>query len=193
MRDGACEARPRWSRFCPALAPRPSPFAEIGRVPRRDRFTSAPRSVRGAGPTHAGRLRVSGSDGPTRLRLLVPPYPHRQTAESYRSSPRLRPLSRPAECPGNPPRPSCVLRHTGPASTAHPGSTQHQLCRGVHREGVRLGMSSKNRKRRPRKKGKKARTGMTGSQKAQIWRTALEMLPPLIWALAALINALTGR
>ena len=54
-------------------------------------------------------------------------------------------------------------------------------------------MSSKNRKRRPRKKGKKARTGMTGSQKAQIWRTALEMLPPLIWALATLINALTGR
>ena len=54
-------------------------------------------------------------------------------------------------------------------------------------------MSSKKRKRRPRKKGKKARTGMTGSQKAQIWRTALESVPPLIWALAALINALTGR
>ena len=71
-------------------APRSVEFrAEIGSLPHRDRFTSAPRSVRGAGPTPAGHLRASDSDDPTRLRLPVPPYPHRQTAESYRPSPRL--------------------------------------------------------------------------------------------------------
>ena len=52
-------------------------------------------------------------------------------------------------------------------------------------------MSSRSRKRRSRKG--MTRTGMTGAQKAQIWRTALEAVPPLIWALAALINALMGR
>ena len=51
-------------------------------------------------------------------------------------------------------------------------------------------MSSKNRRRR-RRAG--ARKGMTGAQRAQIWRTLLETLPPLIWALAALINVLLGR
>ena len=85
---GAGSARP--SRPTRPLSPRSVEFrAEIGRVPRRDRFTSAPRSVRGAGPTPAGHLRASDSDDPTRLRLPVPPYPHRQTAESYRPSPRL--------------------------------------------------------------------------------------------------------
>jgi len=52
-------------------------------------------------------------------------------------------------------------------------------------------MSSKNRRRRRRRAG--TRKGMTGAQRAQIWRTLLEMLPPLIWALAALINVLLGR
>ena len=52
-------------------------------------------------------------------------------------------------------------------------------------------MSSKNRRRRRRRAG--TRKGMTGAQRAQIWRMLLETLPPLIWALAALINVLLGR
>jgi len=167
----------------------PLSFAEISSLPRRDRFEAPARRTPGTPGVSASRTamapRAFGSSyRPTRT---AKPRSHTDPHCAWRT------LSRPAECPGNPPRPSCVLRHTGPSSTAHPGSTQHQLCRGVHRERVRLGTSSKNRKRRPRKKGKKARTGMTGSQKAQTWRTALEMPPPSIWALAALINALTGR
>jgi len=51
-------------------------------------------------------------------------------------------------------------------------------------------MSSKNRRRRRRRAGTRK---VTGAQRAQIWRTLLQTLPPLIWALAALINVLLGR
>lgn len=34
---------------------------------------------------------------------------------------------------------------------------------------------------------------MTGTQKAQIWRTAVEAVPPSIWALAALLSVLMDR
>ncbi|SDN27322.1 hypothetical protein [Actinomyces ruminicola] len=50
---------------------------------------------------------------------------------------------------------------------------------------------SKNRKRRRRKA--KAPKGMKSKQKAQIWRTVVETVPPMIWALAALLSVLQGR
>ena len=72
-----------------------------------------------------------------------------------------------------------------------PDQRSHSSAGSAYREGVRLGMSSKNRRRRRRGAG--TRKGMTGAQRAQIWRTLLQTLPPLIWALAALINVLLGR
>ena len=39
----------------------------------------------------------------------------------------------------------------------------------------------------------KQHTHAYNPQRAQIWRTLLQTLPPLIWALAALINVLLGR
>ena len=130
MRDGACEARLRWRRFCPALVPV---------IFRRDQFTSAPRSVRGAGPTHAGhagRLRVSDSDGPTRLRLLVPPYPHRQTAESYRSPLRLEDAKSSGRVSRQPAAPVlCLAAHWSFLHSAPRVNTASALPGSAPREG----------------------------------------------------------
>ncbi|WP_168709506.1 hypothetical protein [Actinomyces procaprae] len=50
---------------------------------------------------------------------------------------------------------------------------------------------SKNRKRRRHRA--KAPKGMKSKQKAQIRRTVVETVPPMIWALAALLSVLQGR
>ena len=73
-----------------------------------------------------------------------------------------------------------------PPPRHHPGSTQSQFCRECVPRGGETGHVVEEPEAGARK-------GMTGAQRAQIWRTLLETLPPLIWALAALINVLLGR
>ena len=51
-------------------------------------------------------------------------------------------------------------------------------------------MLSRNRRRR---RGTVTRERMKGTQRDQIWQTLLEQLPPLLRALAILINAPMGR
>lgn len=51
-------------------------------------------------------------------------------------------------------------------------------------------MSNNRKCRRHRAKAPK---GIKSRQKAQIWRTAIETIPPMIWALAALLSVLLGR
>ena len=47
-------------------------------------------------------------------------------------------------------------------------------------------MSSKSRRRRRRRAG--ARKGMTGAQRAQIWRTLLQTLPPWVIGVDVLLK-----
>ena len=72
---------PRTTPGLPRVSP-PTPLAEIGRVPARDRSGSAPRSVRG---TRRAPASPQG-DAPTRSRHHTPLRPHRRTATSRRFS-----------------------------------------------------------------------------------------------------------
>ena len=78
---------PRTTPGLPRVSP-PTPLAEIGRVPARDRFTSAPRSVRGTRRAPALSLHqlpntASGSPG-------APSAPPAHDPQGSRESTRLR-------------------------------------------------------------------------------------------------------
>jgi len=98
----------------PSERPARPPFAEIGRIPRRDRFTSAPRSVRrtdlsegaaksGDPATQSGRrmredcraVKRASSKGPLRRGRAptAPPRP-RTRRQPPRTSPHLSPAQR---------------------------------------------------------------------------------------------------
>ena len=128
---------PRTTPGLPRVSP-PTPLAEIGRVPARDRFTSAPRSVRG---TRRAPASPQG-DAHTRSQHRTPLRPHRRTATSRRSSAsaavlvaakvRRRPLLGQEEASSRSPRISTGSDKPVPGSRSPARSVRAPLGSGPH-------------------------------------------------------------
>lgn len=124
-------------------------------------------------------IRRCGRDGSSRRDRW-----RRRRSERNRWSPnpRIPGLNEPRDTTGR------VMMIPPPRRT--PGSTQYWPAGERTERRWPLGMSKNRKRRRRRASGPK---GMTSEQRAQIWRTAIRTVPPMIWALAALLSVLLGR
>ena len=114
-------------------------------------------------------IRRCGRDGSSRRDRW-----RRRRSERNRCSPnpRIPGLNEPRDTTGR------VMMIPPPRRT--PGSTQHWPAGERTERRWPLGMSKNRKRRRRRASGPK---GMTSEQRAQIWRTAIRTVPPMIWDL----------
>lgn len=134
------------------------------------------------------RARILDGEAPPRRNRAGPAGRRRSGLNQWRSNPPLEP--EPADPrPQRAPRPGRRVMMIPPPRRT-PGSTQYWPAGERTERRWPLGMSKNRKRRRRRASGPK---GMTSEQRAQIWRTAIRTVPPMIWALAALLSVLLER